>query len=300
MKTKLFQILAFLLPITMFLSQNTFLWRIENPKNSHVSYLNGTNHTLTSSYLEAFPILGEKISHADVVIFETDLTDSEAVEKYYAKKPVNEELKKLLTKTQLEKLEKRFGPHITKTSPANVYAQLGGMYLQAEKDSAVNTVNKKNLEISLFKLAAEMKKPIILLEDVGAQLEAVDRIRPSFLVYGLMKKSIPGLIDNMDNPANKIPNQQAAKKVVQKHFDPQISYYLDTKCRGQYQKNLLVDRNHNWMEKLPEILDNNNVFVSVGLAHLQYQCGLVSQLIKFGYKLTPVDMKTGKDLPFKP
>ena len=34
MKTKLLQILAFFLPITMFFSQDTFLWRIENPKNS--------------------------------------------------------------------------------------------------------------------------------------------------------------------------------------------------------------------------------------------------------------------------
>ena len=53
------------------------------------------------------------------------------------------------------------------------------------------------------------------------------------------------------------------------------------------------------MEKLPAILNSKNVFISVGSAHLQYECGLVSQLMKLGYKLTPIDMKTGEDLPFK-
>lgn len=214
MKTKLLQILGLLLPVSMLFSQDTFFWRIENPKNAHVSYLNGTNHTLTSTYLETFTILTEKMEEAEAVIFETELGNSKAIENYYAKKPVNQELKKLLTPAQMEKLEKRFGPHITKTSPANVYSQLGGLYLQAEKDSAASAVKKKNLELRLFEMAEEMKIPIVILEDVSVQLEAVDRIRPSFLVYGMMKKSIPGLIDDMDNPAKKIPNQQSAKKTV--------------------------------------------------------------------------------------
>lgn len=298
MKTKIFFFCAILLPVSMLFAQNTFLWRIENPENSHVSYLNGTNHVLTSTYLETFPLIKEKISASEAVVFETDLRDTQAIENYYSRKPVNEELKKLLTNEQLEKLEKRFGPNITKTSPANVYSQLGGLYLRAEKDSVKVKVKKKNIEESLFEMADEMGKTIITLETVDAQLEAVDRIKPSILVYGLMKKSIPGLVDDMDNPDRKIPNKDSAKKVVKEHYDGQVDYYLDSKCRGQYQKNLLVDRNNNWMKKLPGILDSKNVFISVGLMHLQYKCGLVSQLRDAGYKLTPVDMKTGKDLPF--
>ena len=46
------------------------------------------------------------------------------------------------------------------------------------------------------------------------------------------------------------------------------------------------------------ILNEKNMFMSVGSQHLMYECGMVTQLKKLGYKLTPIDMKTGKDLPF--
>lgn len=295
--------IKYLLLLVFFISsnisaQNTFLWRIESPKSSKVSYLNGTNHTLTSTYTDNFPIIREKISSADVVVFETNLDQNE-ITKYYESKPINEELKKILNEEQLQKLSEKYTDRAIKSSPTMVYMLLSGVFSLSEPDSTKIKSGKVMIETYLKDLAIQEQKPIIGLESVTYQLEAVDRMKPSFLVYGLMKKSIPGMVDDMDNPDKKFTRKKEVEKNVEEYYEQETKYYLNNKCRGQFYQNLLVDRNNNWVEKLPEILDTKNAFISVGALHLKYKCGLVSQLMKAGYKLTPIDMKTGKDLPFE-
>jgi uncharacterized protein YbaP (TraB family) len=56
-------------------------------------------------------------------------------------------------------------------------------------------------------------------------------------------------------------------------------------------KPLLDDRNHYWMQQLPELMKDQSLFVAVGALHLVGETGLVQQLRKKGYTVTPINIK---------
>jgi uncharacterized protein YbaP (TraB family) len=49
-------------------------------------------------------------------------------------------------------------------------------------------------------------------------------------------------------------------------------------------------RNNKWMHKLDGPLRTEDCFIAVGLGHLNYKNGLIMQLRKAGFKVTPVEM----------
>jgi uncharacterized protein YbaP (TraB family) len=57
------------------------------------------------------------------------------------------------------------------------------------------------------------------------------------------------------------------------------------------ERELLLKRNNYWMMKLPSILKNGNIFIAVGLQHLKYKEGLISQLRKLGYTVKPIKIE---------
>jgi uncharacterized protein YbaP (TraB family) len=56
-------------------------------------------------------------------------------------------------------------------------------------------------------------------------------------------------------------------------------------------KILLDDRNNHWMKQLPKLMKDQPVFVAVGALHLFGEKGLINQLQKQGYIVTPVNLK---------
>ena len=56
-------------------------------------------------------------------------------------------------------------------------------------------------------------------------------------------------------------------------------------------KILLDDRNNNWMQQLPALMNEQPIFVAVGALHLVGKTGLVNQLKAQGYTVTPVNLK---------
>ncbi len=53
---------------------------------------------------------------------------------------------------------------------------------------------------------------------------------------------------------------------------------------------LIEDRNHRWIEVVPEILQEGNQFIAVGALHLPGEEGLVTLLRNQGYTVTPLTM----------
>ena len=68
----------------------------------------------------------------------------------------------------------------------------------------------------------------------------------------------------------------------------EIDYKNSDPCRNSL---ILTDRNDKWMASIKEKLETNNCFIAVGLSHLMYDCGLITQLEALGYTITPIDLK---------
>ena len=54
---------------------------------------------------------------------------------------------------------------------------------------------------------------------------------------------------------------------------------------------MLTDRNNKWIKNIDDFLKKERCFIAVGLSHLMYECGLINQLTKFGYTITPMKVK---------
>ena len=54
---------------------------------------------------------------------------------------------------------------------------------------------------------------------------------------------------------------------------------------------LLINRNKEWMKQLPSIISKQSNFIAVGALHLAGPDGLVAQLKKAGYTVTPQNLQ---------
>ena len=66
--------------------------------------------------------------------------------------------------------------------------------------------------------------------------------------------------------------------------------YAET-YKPEEMKPLLDDRNNYWMQQVPKLMNEQPLFVAVGALHLVGETGLVQQLRKKGYTVTPVNIK---------
>lgn len=54
---------------------------------------------------------------------------------------------------------------------------------------------------------------------------------------------------------------------------------------------IIKDRNENWMKQIPNLLEKNkNIFIGIGIAHLDYKNGIINLLKQKGYSVTPIKL----------
>jgi len=64
--------------------------------------------------------------------------------------------------------------------------------------------------------------------------------------------------------------------------------YIDQEIKA-----LPDNRNSNWIQQLPGIMQKNPAFVTVGALHLTGNSALIAELRKLGFTVTPVIMSKG-------
>jgi hypothetical protein len=133
-------------------------------------------------------------------------------------------------------------------------------------------------------LAREKKKPVTGLETAQEQIDI------------LMGKSIDEQVVDIRKYLEKIDEADTlTSKIVDLYFAQDIvGLWAVTTDNKEYigdMKRLLEDRNNNWMKKLPGLMKDKPQFIAVGALHLAGPTGLVYQLRKAGYTVTPVNSK---------
>lgn len=281
-------------------SQNTVLWKITKPQSEKTSYLLGTNHSLSGNIFDSLPVIGVKIAESEIAVFESPRSDS-AIAKYYRSKPVNQELSNLLTAEQKAFIRQgadtsnalHFDP--LKLTVFEFYGYLS-MGIKADIKNAYRHEQGskgQNIELYLDFIATKLGKDKEYLEPDSVPLNSLRKYRPNFLMYFLMKNSIPSLIKKFQNPDTAKGKNETDKiqllETAYLKFDHK--YYFNKGCHGRWNKIFVKARNDLWMKRLPFLLGHYNCFISVGLLHLDRKCGLIMQLRKLGYIVTPVDVR---------
>jgi len=290
MKSKIIIYAAFLLlffSATVF-AQETHLWKVTSKNGKHTSYLYGTMHFFGESFYNKYPVLDKSLMSSDMVVTEMEMIRKTA-ENYGNP---TDEAEKILNKEQLNLVKEIFKNEKTdfrRFNPSEMAFKLQ-MKFNAKNCIYLNPSDEYYLDQYIQKKGKENNKKMYYLETIDQQINYLNRV-DSKASDSVTWKSAAFGIKAILRQYNKSKN--TCLGLVEKYGSFKISYEFDKSCENinDHQAIIRKERNEKWMKILPELFENNNVFVAVGLGHFHYQCGLIQELKKLGYSVEPVSMK---------
>ena len=264
---------------------NSLIYKIKSATNT--VYLLGSIHVLAEEYYPLTRAFSYAYYNSQKVIFEIDpeiLFSQKAAkksEKYYTFQN-GKTLKSVLSSQTYRLLKKKLQPlgvdmtQVNKLKPWVVYLTMGGL-----ADSSLEFRQDLGIENYFYRKAKDAGKPTGGLETIQDQLKVFDTL-PMRVQEAMLKESL-ALTDSKKR-------EQAFLHMVKSWHQGNLTgleELVETmKAYPLYYKNLLVERNNNWMPQIEEFLtEDKNVLVVVGAAHLAGEDGLLVLLENKGYTL---------------
>lgn len=251
-------------------------------KEGREMYIGGTIHLLRATDFPLPVQFDEVLKKTDVLVLETDgskLKKPGVINKlmnsvvFKNGKTLKTVLKPKVFKTLKDKAVSLGFPlsNLMQFKPSMAVVTLQAIEMKK------NGLSKQGVDMYLIKKAKELNKSQEFLETVGFQIKTLSSMgegyENEFVNYSLksMRKSIKEL------PLMIEEWKKGDDKLILKTLN------VFEKEDSTVYKELLLDRNNNWMPKLKEYLkDDRKEFVAVGLAHLYGEAGILNQLKKYG------------------
>lgn len=261
---------------------NTLLWKIEGKNVKNDSYLFGTIHLI---YKEKFYFpkeLRKIVANSKQVVLEIANIDQADVMQYVTLGKGSlfdfftpEQVDSLYTwaKNELNMEPNQFKMVYGKMKPFVVVQ----MTTQKEMMGKI-----ESYDLTIQSIANENKIPSVGLETIAEQLsifDNMDTLRQQNMVMELIR-----------NPYNQDTMMNVMFDIyLKQNVDEMFSYMKDEGGNLiDFQKDLLDNRNYNWIPKIEELIKMKKTFIAVGAGHLGGENGVLRLLEKKGYKLTPV------------
>jgi len=267
---------------------NSLIYKIQSDTNT--VYLLGSIHVLAEEYYPLTRAFSYAYYNSQKVVFEIDpeiLFSPEASkknEKYYTFQN-GKTLQTVLSPSTYRLLKKRLKTlgidikDVHKFKPWVIYLTMSGGV-----DSSIDFRPDLGIENHFYRMAKDAGKPTGGLESMQDQLDVFDTL-PMNVQEALLKESLAF--------TNSKKREKAFLHMVkswhQGNLDGLEELVESFKRYPLYYKNLLVQRNHNWVPQIEEFLtEEKNVLVIVGAAHLPGEDGLLHLLTEKGYELERV------------
>lgn len=261
-------------------SQQTILWKVSKTGSHHVSYLLGTYHFFGNTFVDAYPVIKERLAASSMLLTET-IIDKTEVLNYYNARSSSDTLARILGEKDISYIKSILKGHdLSKLTPGEIFATLSGNYPKFKCIS--NTENDSLIfDAYLQKIAKESGKQVVALDE--RQLDMFRQLTAQY-DWKFFKKNIDYLLklyrNDKADPARCAP--------AQKYMNFDIDYNFTAACSSTAANDT---RNAKWMQVIPEMLSKNNCFIAVGITHLNAKCGLVMQLRNLGWTVEPIPMK---------
>ncbi|MCV2485442.1 TraB/GumN family protein [Flavobacterium sp. SH_e] len=256
--------------------ENSLLWEVSGKGLQKSSYLYGTIHMICSKDY----FLSEKAKSAfeksDKLFLEINLTDPNEMSQMQQLAMGKEPLSKKLTPEQLAKLDsilkKSTGMSVQQVDSFSLLTVLSLISIKS-----FGCTDLKFYEMEFSDTAKKRNVPIAGLESVKSQFEILENAYSNDEMLTLLEESTAEeTVELVD--AYKNENIEAMYAVsTDKRFTSEKT-----------KKQILDNRNLNWVKQIPELIKQNSVFIAVGAAHLGGEYGVINLLRKEGYTVKPV------------
>ena len=261
---------------------NTIFFEVTHPESNNVSYLFGTHHAFSKSFFDTLDIPKEKLKESNMVILESIDIPGQNSEDIINARMKTTNWKKYLSQEDLiytqDLLQK--GPvNFNKLTPTELYVTLARVY--NIKVCATRTDDDSNLTLDGYigSIAKQNNATTIGLETVKEQLEIINK-DVAGMPRKVHKKRLSSLINLLRNNTKTRRCEDS-----ETYKNQEFTYNLEDECQNNL---MLTDRNNKWMQTIPEKMMNNNCFIAVGLSHLRFKCGLITQLSEKGFIIKPI------------
>ena len=263
---------------------NTVLFKVTSSKNNNVSYLFGTHHAFGKSFFDTLKNANQALNACELMVKENLNISGHLAENIINSRTTRTKWHKYLKKDDLIFVQNLFAYSPTdfnKMTPTEMYAFLNRHFKQQvclAKDPADTSLSLD--DYIAFK--AKLKNiELIGLETTEEQIELINKD-----VEGMPRRNHKRRLSNIINKIRTKNDNDCTETDWYNRM--QIDYQLNSPCRNAL---VLTNRNNKWIRDIEKLLEKNNCFIAVGLSHLMYKCGLISQLKELGYSISPMKVK---------
>lgn len=293
-------ILASLAVLSCVTANSQLLWRISGNGLVKPSYLFGTHHISPTSIIDSIPGFNDALSSCDVVYGEVSKKELSSIETQsktlkLATAPADSTLSKVLDKHSWNVLDSLLNESsagsvraasLETFTPSFVANQLS-LIFALQQFPTYNPLQQ--LDTIILQKAEEAGKQVKAFETADFQLNLLFGDAISTQATSLERQLRH--IDEDKYLIREIANAYAAQDINRLGELITVSSYSTEYSKEEVEqslKKLIYDRNDAWIETLTEIMPHQSVFVAVGAGHLANEKGLIAQLSKSGYTVTPV------------
>ncbi len=278
MFNKIFAAFLCLLGISAAFSQsNSLLWSVSGNGLKDTSYLYGTIHMMCDDDFVIKDKVKNAFNKSEQLFLEIDMGDDKEMEAMMASANGEKPLTEILSPEQQKMLDEKLKTDLGLSLEAVNGYSLSTIYSLFTMNS-MSCKQIKSYEQEFMSMAQKKEVQVHGLEKVAFQLECYKNSTT-------IEKTFTEIFDvDNTNVMDSLVSLYKAEdfKAMEVFFSE--SDYMDANSREW----LLVKRNNNWVKKMPKIMKKKPTFFAVGAAHLLGEIGLVSQLQKLGYTVTPI------------
>lgn len=273
----------------------SLLWEVSGNGLNKPSYILGTHHLTSIEVVDSIANFKDVLEKSEQVVGELVMTDKQAM-------GMAIQQKMMITDGSSYKTTLSDAEYVEMDSLLIINFSAGIDQMGVIKPGMLSTLFSLSLYQKLYadrdlsnhiaidefvqQQAVANNKSVLGLETVEDQIYALFESSP----FEVQAKS---LLCTMQHPDYQI---ESVKKLENLYRNANLYGMLDLMNQSddpcpineKYSNALLKERNDKWMTKLPEIIGSKSSFIAVGALHLAGEDGILYQLSKLGYKVTPI------------
>ena len=288
-------IFLFLCPISVAQGTSSLLWKISGNGLEKPSYLFGTHHLISVSFLDSVPGLRDAFAHTEQTVGELDMAhplEMQQVLMREAMMPAGITYDSLLNDADKQLLDSilrlNLGSGLElfgKMKPAMLNDMI---FIAQYQKKYTASITESGIDQYFQDEARKLNRPVIGLEEIKDQIDAMFNSesleRQAELLICQLKN--PQIQDEALAELQKAYHEQNLEKIREIYENEMPE---DPCPLTQVEKDVMnKDRNEKWLTKIPALIKEKSSFIAVGCAHLPGKDGLIEGLRRLGYRVDPV------------
>ncbi|KYG73063.1 TraB/GumN family protein [Roseivirga echinicomitans] len=258
--------------------ENSVLWKVEHSSLNEPSYILGTLHLMCENDFSISEKVTQTLQGVDALVLEVNLSDPKEMQILQTSMANPQKISEELSEKQFNELDELVQKVMD--VPLINFDTYGLSTLNAIMISKMLPCTEiKSLETELTQMAIEKQIPLYSLEKVSEQMESFKKAYPTdynfkqIMLFESYKRDFNAAISSYISEDITTTVDLISKEI-----------YMNENATAYMQ----IKRNKNWVEKMPQMMNERSNLFAVGVAHLTSEYGIIHLLRQKGYTITPV------------